>query len=49
MEGKAEIRLDNDSETIEKGEPILLPYELMEIQIIPDKEVKLIEVYIELD
>ncbi len=49
VDGKAEIRSDNTSETIEKGETILLPYELMEIQIIPDKEVKLIEVYIELE
>jgi mannose-6-phosphate isomerase len=49
VDGKAEIRSDNASETIEKGETILLPYELMEIQIIPDKAVKLIEVYIELE
>ncbi|MDA3910498.1 MAG: mannose-6-phosphate isomerase [Bacteroidales bacterium] len=49
VDGKAEIRSDNTSETIEKGETILLPYELLEIQIIPNKEVKLIEVYIELE
>lgn len=49
VDGKAEIRSDAGNETIQKGETILLPYELMEVQIIPDKEVKLIEVFIELE
>ncbi|MFW5699736.1 MAG: type I phosphomannose isomerase catalytic subunit, partial [Bacteroidota bacterium] len=45
-EGKAEIKVRTGSETIQKGETILVPAILNDFEIIPDKQTKLLEVYI---
>jgi len=46
VEGKCSIGYKNNFETLKSGEVILIPACIDEIQIIPDSEVKLLEVYI---
>ncbi len=48
MQGAAKIQAETETIEINKGETLLLPYELDEIQITPTEELKLLEVYIDL-
>jgi mannose-6-phosphate isomerase len=48
LDGKLKIRYyDNDQETLEKGETILVPAEIRNLTLLPEKSSKILEVYIE--
>jgi mannose-6-phosphate isomerase len=47
IEGEFTINWDDSSEKVVKGETILLPAMIKEVSLVPDGEVKLLEVYIE--
>jgi len=45
-EGQADIKYEGGTEKITKGETVLIPADLRQIEIVPDKTVKLLEVYV---
>jgi mannose-6-phosphate isomerase len=48
IEGSFTIRYyDTEHETVIKGDTVLLPAELKNVQLIPDKTAKILEIYIE--
>ncbi|MDP1623122.1 MAG: mannose-6-phosphate isomerase [Bacteroidales bacterium] len=46
VEGKAEIRADENSLTLTQGEVILLPAIIPEVIILPEPDIKILEIYI---
>jgi mannose-6-phosphate isomerase len=46
-DGKFTIEYDQGCETVEKGQTVLIPAELHDLRLIPDKTAKLLEVFIE--
>jgi mannose-6-phosphate isomerase len=47
IDGKFSIEYNGGKETVRKGETVLIPSELNELSLIPDKAAKLLEVFIE--
>lgn len=47
VEGSAKIITDDYSGTIQKGETVLIPYDVMEVSIFPENSVKILEVFLE--
>jgi mannose-6-phosphate isomerase len=45
--GSAKIVTDDYSGTIQKGETLLIPFDVMEVSIIPENRVKILEVFLE--
>lgn len=46
-EGKLTIEYDQGTETVKKGETVLIPAEMNDIKLIPDNTAKMLEVFIE--
>ncbi len=48
VKGKLELKWEHGSISMEKGETVLLPYELMEVSFVPESESILLETYIDM-
>jgi mannose-6-phosphate isomerase len=49
VEGNTEIITETTTLTLTKGESLLIPYEILEVQINPKNTVKIIEIFIEIE